>query len=349
MKPRSFLALAALTLIVVIAAVYAVLDQRSLTTIPSDREHAFDKLANTLNAAAEIDIVSIEARFTIVKTADGWGMKDRASYPVHFDKVKGALVALSELKLLEAKTSDPERYERLQVEEPEKKDSNAVRFAVRDAEGAVLASGVIGKPNPSLFGESGGGTYLRRGEEAQSWLAQGEVQLGRTLNDWLVRDIVNLQAEDVRRAVIRQPGGAEVVVRKDKKDDKTFAVDGVPEGRKLKDKDEGKSLAGGLWRLTFEDVKPAKDVAFPERFNVAEYETFDGLKVRVEMTMVEDDVWGRFQASAEAATGEKAAETKKKADEINARAKGWIYRLSPGEGERLTTKIEDILEKPKES
>ena len=37
------------------------------------------------------------------------------------------------------------------------------------------------------------------------------------------------------------------------------------------------------------------------------------------------------------------------ASEITERAKGWVYELSPGEGEKLTTKIEDILEKPKES
>ncbi len=30
-------------------------------------------------------------------------------------------------------------------------------------------------------------------------------------------------------------------------------------------------------------------------------------------------------------------------------AKGWVYELSPGEGEKLTTKIEGVLEKPEES
>jgi hypothetical protein len=38
-----------------------------------------------------------------------------------------------------------------------------------------------------------------------------------------------------------------------------------------------------------------------------------------------------------------------KADEINARTNGWLYKLSPGEGETLTTKMKDILAKPKES
>ena len=214
MRRSSFLVLAAVTLVVVIAAIYTVLQQRALTTIATDRERAFETLADTVNNAAEIDLVSSEAKFKIVKTDTGWGMEDRAKYPVHFDKVKSALVGLAELKLLEAKTSDASRYARLQVEEPDKDDAQSVRFEIKDGAGKVLANGIIGKQNPNLFGEGGGGTYLRRGNEAQSWLAEGEVTLGKTRNDWLVRDVVNIQGEDVSRAVIRQPDGAEIVITK---------------------------------------------------------------------------------------------------------------------------------------
>ena len=349
MKPRSFLALAALTALAVIAAVLAVIDQPALTTLTRGEESAFETLARGVNDAAELEIRSNEASFAIVKTGDGWGMKDRANYPVHFDKVKTALVGLSELKLLEAKTSDPARYKRLEVEEPDVEEAQSVRFAVRDAGGGTMASGLIGRLNPNLFGEGGGGTYLRRGEEEQSWLAAGEVTLGMTRNDWLNRDIVDIAAEQVRRAVIRQPDGAEIAVTQEKPDSGEYELEGIPEGRKLKDSSEPKNLAGGLWRLTFEDVKPAADIAFPGKPHVSVYETFDGLRVLIEMTMVDDVVWGRFSATAEDASGDKADEVRKRAETITARAKGWVYELSAGEGERLTTKIADILEEPKKS
>ena len=349
MKPRSFLALAGLTVLAVIAAILSVVDQPALTTLSKGDENAFEVLTERVNDAAELVVQSNEATFSIVRTRTGWGMKDRAKYPVHFDKVKTALVGLSELKLLEAKTSDPARYKRLEVEEPDAKETQSVRFEIKDGGGKSMASGIVGKLNPNLFGEGGGGTYLRRGKEEQSWLAAGEVTLGKTRNDWLVRDIVDIAAEKVRRAVIRQPDGAEIVITQEKPDSREYKLEGVPEGRKLKDSGEAKNLAGGLWRLTFEDVKPAADVKFPEKPNVSVYETFDGLKVHIEMTMVDKVVWGRFSATAEGASGDKADEIRKKAEEITARAKGWVYELSAGEGERLTTKIEDILEEPKKS
>lgn len=347
MKPRSFLVLAGLTVLAVIAAILVVIDQPALTTLTKGDESAFEVLTERVNDAAELAVRSNEATFSIVKTDTGWGMKDRAEYPVHFDKVKTALVGLSELKLLEAKTSDPSRYKRLEVEEPDTEEAQSVRFEIKDAAGKSMASGLVGRLNPNLFGEGGGGTYLRRGEEEQSWLAAGEVSLGKTRNDWMVRDIVDIAAEKVRRAVIRQPEGAEIVVTQEKPDSGEYKLEGIPEGRKLKDSGEAKNLAGGLWRLTFEDVKPAADIEFPPKPNVSVYESFDGLKVHIEMTTVDDVVWGRFSATADGASGEKAEDVRKKAAEITERAKGWVYELSAGEGERLTTKIEDILEDPK--
>ena len=350
MKPTKFMILAAVTAIFVFAAVVAVLGQREPAGVAADRERAFPALAERINDVTRISIKSGKASFTVERGDAGWGLTERSGYPVHFDKVKAAIVGLAELKLLESKTSDPARHARLHVENPDSLEARSVAIELRDAGGETLAAAIVGKLNANLFGSGGGGTYLRKGGEDLSWLAEGEVSLGAERNDWLVRDVVDIDADDVTRAVIRQPDGAEIVVDKPKPDDKEWSVSGVPEGRTLK-KDEGKNLAGGLWRLTFEDVKPAAELAFPERFHVAEYRTFDGLAVRVEITFVDDVAWGRFSALADDARGDEETRqaVAEKAGEINARTKGWVYELSAGEGERLTTKIDDVLEKPKES
>ncbi len=351
MKPKSFIVLAVLTAIFVVAAIWSVATQRGVTSIAADRERAFPDLIEKANDVATLEIVSNKAKFTIARVGDVWGLAEKGGYKVKFEKVKGAIVGLGELELLESKTSDPRRYQRLQVEDPGSLEAKSIGIELKDEDGKVLASGIIGKRQIGLFGAGGGGTYLRRGGDALSWLAEGIVDLGPEPNDWLIRDIVNLEAEDISRAVLRQPDGAEITVSRADKSAKDYVVAGIPEGRKLKDSSEGKNLAGGLWRLTFEDVKPAQDITFAETPYVAEYETFDGLKVRVEMTMLETVVWGRFSASADDAKGDdKAIEAlEKRAAMITERAKGWVYELSPGEGEKLTTKIEDILEQPKES
>lgn len=349
MNRTSFSILAGATAVLVAAAVYAIVSQPSLTTFPRDRERAFPGLSAKLNDADKISLVSNKAKFTIAKTDKGWGIAEKAGYPVAFDKVKSALVGLAELKLLEGKTSDSARYARLELETPDSVDAKSKRIEVRAGD-QVLAMGVIGKRNPNLFGEGGGGTYLRRGDNPQAWLAEGEITLGAAPNDWLIRDIVTVLEEDVRRAVIRQPDGAQLVIHRDEKKQKDLKLDSVPADRKPKQSDVN-GLAGGLWRLTFEDVKPAAEVPLPDKLNTATYETFDGLRIQVDMTMVGKVVWGRFSASTDGTQTDEAKkeEIAKLVTEINARTTGWIYELSAGEGERLTMKMDDLLEKPKET
>lgn len=352
MNRNSFLILAGVTAIVTVAAIVQVTKTPpSLTIASKDGAHAFPGLADKVNTVARIDIVTNEAKFSVTRTDKGWGLKDKAGYKVSFEKVKTAIVGLGDLKLLESKTSDPKRYDRLQVEAPDSITAKSIGVTLKGADGKMMADGIIGKRRVGLFGTGGAGTYLRRAGEKMSWLARGSVDLGMKPNDWMIRDIVNIEAEDIRRALIRQPDMAEIVVTKEKRSARKYAVSGVPEGRKLKDKAEGKNMAGGLWRLSFEDVKKASEVTFPEKINVAEYETFGGLKVRVEMTFVDKIVWGKFSASVDEAAGDEKSRKKAKtqADKINATASGWVYELSAGEGEKLTTKIEDILEKKKAS
>lgn len=346
MKPKSVAILAAATAIVAVAAVYSVLSQRTITRITSDREYVFPDLKAKVNDVAVMKVTSASQSFTIQRSDDGWGMKEKGGYRVSFEKVKSSIVALAELQLLESKTSDPERYERLDLRDPTTKEAKSKRVELLDTSGKIVAKGLIGRQNASLFGGSGGGTYLRRGDDKQSWLASGTVQIGATPNDWMVRDIANIDAENVKRVVIRQPDGAELVIHKTDKKQQKFTVDKVPAGRKLKSDNEGKEVAGGLWRLTLEDVRPATTVVFPKSFHKASYTTFGGLTVNVEVTVKGEDYWGRFSASAEGATGDDKAKEAvvKKTKEINDRVTGWHYRLSIGEGERLTSKMKDLLE-----
>ncbi len=347
MKTRTFYGFAAVTAVVVAAAVYAVVTQRAPSTVASGGERAFPALSTALNDAAEIAVKSNAASFTIKKAGDVWVIAEKDSYPVEFDKVKAALVKLAELRLLESKTSDPARYERLQLNNVADKDAKSKEVAVKDAKGQVLASGVLGRRNASLFGATASGTYIRRGSEPQAWLAEGDVDLGATPNDWLQRRIVEIPSERVKSAEVTQATGEKLFLHKEKPDDKNYTVDNIPAGRKLASEGEANGIGGGLWRLELEDVKKDSSLAF-DKPAVALFKTFDGITVRIESVFEGQDVWSRISATADDPQGDDAVKEKLKAEAaaITERAKGWTYKMSPGDGERLTRKLDDLLEKP---
>ena len=70
------------------------------------------------------------------------------------DKVRALVVALADMRLIEAKTSMPERYARLEVEDPEPEDAKSRLVRVESADGTVLAEVILGKRRHRLTGTS---------------------------------------------------------------------------------------------------------------------------------------------------------------------------------------------------
>ena len=84
----------------------------------------FPDLAPKLQDAARIEITHQGKTTAIVKHGDAWGLEDRGGYVVQASKLRGMLTALTELRLVEQRTTDPEQFNRLGLEDPNGKDRN---------------------------------------------------------------------------------------------------------------------------------------------------------------------------------------------------------------------------------
>jgi len=348
MKPRTFYAFAGITAAAVVAAAIAVSTQSDTISLTAGTEPAFPKLANAVNDVAKIEIKNAKGSFSITRDGDNWGMDQKEGYRVEFEKVKSAIVNLSQFKLIERKTSDPDRYGRLEVDTPNSPESKGRDITLKDAEGNLLAAAVIGKLNPSLFGSGGAGTYIRREGDEASWLARGQVELGEEPNNWMVRQIVNYGQEKIKRTVIIHPDGKQFAIFKASEKDKNFVLENIPQGRKMKNPDEANPLGGVMWRMMFDDVKKADKQEWPDKPWIAYYTAWDGFTVKIETAKIGEDYWGRFSATIDDAVTDvakrKAAEQTVK--EINERTAGWSYMLTAGDSEKLTFGIEEYLAKP---
>ena len=76
-------------------------------------------LESMLSETNQVTIVKggNEAVATLQRNADGWTVAERGGYPADFAKFRSSLLALAEARVLEVKTSDPEQYNRLGVED----------------------------------------------------------------------------------------------------------------------------------------------------------------------------------------------------------------------------------------
>ena len=347
MRPLSFIAFAVVSLALLAGAVYTVVTERGTTTVATGNAPMFPDLKAHINDAGEIEVANNAGHLTIKREGEDWKLVEKQGYPVPFDKPKDLLIALADLKMLEPKTKDATRYERLAVQDIGPKASDAVRITVKDRADKTLAAAIFGRRNESLYGKMGGGTYLRRVGEDQAWLAEGTVKVGVTHKEWVDRIIVDLKKKDVKRVAMHHPGDGSFVASKADANRKNLTLERMPEGRKLKSDGEIDGIVEIMDKLDLEDVKKATDVEFPVPGHSVEFATFDGMIVRVEATSPKQYVyWAKFSArvAPEAAEPDKV---RAEVEKINARVNGWAYEIAAGYGEKVMKKLEELLDEKK--
>jgi hypothetical protein len=296
MSPKAFVILAAITLVAVVGAVFAVLSQPGTTTLQVVDEPAFPTLREEPDAVAKIVVTTPGGSITLVReTGDRWAALERYGYPVDRQRVRELVVALADMRLIERKTAQPEHYHRLQVEDPGAEDAKSHLVRLESADGTVLAEAIIGNQRHRLTGTEPSGTYLRRPGEAASWLASGGVQIGDDVAAWLDDQIVDLNGRAIERISIQPATGRGYVVERDDPGGELRLAD-LGEGETAKEDADFARLTGALSGVRLQDVKPRDQLSWPEESSLAQIRTFDGLELTVRLAQIDDGYWATFDA-----------------------------------------------------
>ncbi|NKB19751.1 MAG: DUF4340 domain-containing protein [Alphaproteobacteria bacterium] len=346
MTARSFILYSIITAILVVAAIVAVSSRPASTLIARDRALIFPGVDAKLNDVASFEIKSADRAYTIKRKSDGWGIAELGGYGADFNKVKTVLVELAQLKFLEAKTSDPKRYERLGLRDVTAKGAKSREITVRDKDGKVLASGLIGNRNEDLFGSGRGGTYMRVGDKKQTWLVEGIVSTGAGPSDWVNKKIVDIKRPRIKRLVIQAPGGGLTVVSRPLAKQKDFQLADIPAGKRQRGKWETNDMAKVLDKVELIDLKRADQIPMPkDKLYKATIQTFGGLLIHTQAIKVgKKKFWARFSASVDAGAATDAKKVKEAADIFNARHNGYVYEVNEKTGKKLTCDHVNLLE-----
>ena len=362
MSPKLILGLAVLTLVATAAAVVAVMERPGHGAVRVGDQIAFPQLRDAPDTAARLVVESAsDGEVTIERDGERWVAADRDGYPVATGPVRSLLVGLAQMRLIEAKTAVPERYPRLEVEDVGAEGARSRLVRVETADGEVLAETLVGKQRDRLTGTEPAGTYIRRPDEARSWLASGGLDVETAVTGWLEPEIVDLAPDRIERVEI-EPAGRDgyAIVRTGEQADLTLA--GLGEDEALAEDANLSRVTGAFRNLELEDVKPAGEVAWPDPVDRVRVTTSDGLDLGFRLARIGDEAWlevvsvkatpaapaepaadeGAAEVTAaEAADSEPAPDPEALAREIEARTAGWGYRV--------TTSIYDRLSEPRET
>lgn len=303
---------------------------------PSERQSfaagrpVFPDLAPKLAQAVRIEIVhQNKPAVTIEKTPSGWTLAERGGYRVIAGKLHALLAGLTELRLVEPRTSDPANFARLGVDPAG--DGNLLR--VLDANNHPIVELIVGHSRKPTQGNLPEQVYIRRPNENQSWLAEGQLDVEADPQLWLDREIMNIDHGRVAHVTVRHGADSLQFARQG---DKLALVEPAdhPPLEAFKTEDVGRALEA----LSFEDVRPVKGTPAPSDAQSV-FTTTDGLVITVDLTHDGKDSWARFSAAG-------GDQTKAEADGLNARLASWSYRLESWKEKSLSPLLDELKKAP---
>ena len=362
---RSVLILAIVTLVAVGAIVFV---DRESGTAERDGEIVFPALLEQVNSVVRVGVTGNEGKFTLARDGDTWVVEEKERYAADPDLVHKLLLGAAGMKRVEPKTSNPELYPKLWLEDPSGKDAKSVQFALENASGAELANWVLGDRRPSKSDSSRTELYVRVADNPMAWLVEGSVPGGQKIIDWLDRAVARIDRERLRAVEVVQADSTIIAVNKSLPADADFVLQGIPADREVDSQYRINDIGRFLEDLRLEDVAPSASLDFAgsldKRVTVT---TFDGLRIHLEMVMRDGEAWvqlraefdeGLVEKSEDAAetSGDDAGATPKdepgslrpgeeiqaEAERLNARWKGWAYELPSFKRDYIAKRMDEL-------
>lgn len=291
---------------------------------------AYPGLAPRLTQAARIEIIRHNERSTLLRAGEGWVVEQAALYPARLPKLREMLTALTELRLLEERTSDAALHARLGVDDPATPGSTATRLRVLDAQGGVIAEGIFGTRRARTQGQVADTQFFRRADEAVSWLAEGRVVADGDPQLWVDREIALLAPDRLRRVEVQRAGEAPLTLERAGEVDaplRVIAPADAPGTAPAALEDIGRAFD----LLTFDDVRPATELA-GEALGQARFLYTDDLTITAWPRRLDGQLWMVLRADGGP-----------EAQGLHARWQGWAYRIGEWKEKSLIPRLEDLL------
>jgi hypothetical protein len=296
---------------------------------PGQAALAFPDLATRLQQVARIEVKRHDGTLTVQRQGDLWVLPERAGYPARSERVRELLTGLTELRLTEPRTANPELLERLGLNDPTQPGSTASLLRVLDGEGRAIAELVIGRRRIRTQGNVPEAAFIRRANETQAWLAEGRLPIDGDPNLWLDRDIVNIARDRVQRVIVERAGEPPLALARAGEADAPLRVV-QPALTPPIDETSLDEVGRAFEFLTFIEVKTEAEIP-GEAVGASRFALTDNLTIIARVNRSPDAIWIRL-----------AAEGDDEAARLNARWRGWAYQVGQWKERALVPRLADL-------
>lgn len=304
MKQKQIIGLGVAAVLLMALAVFVSESRKPAQEAPSAGPLARG-LEAQLNALDSV-VVQVAGGETItLKRVDStWTVQEKHAFPADIVKLRELLLNVAQARRIEPKTAVASSYPVLGVQDIDAEGASNVMLQIGSGESAVEV--ILGQNN-----SRGVGTFVRLKGEAQSWLVDRNLAAGRTANDWLRRDVLDIAANRITSIEVQPAQGGVVQIQANTEGGEgEFRLANLPEGRELASAFVVDATAGILSGLRLDDVQPAADFtpADGSEATTASFETREGISLDIEAWTLEGDTWARIAVSLDQAAADQRIE-----------------------------------------
>jgi len=220
-------------------------------------------------------------------------------------------------------------------------DADSKLVQLIDEAGNSVAEVVLGKIKYGLLGPGRNGVYVRVPGEAQTWLVSGDVSAPLDVRGWARKGVYEFSEDDVWRVAISHDDGEVLVYERQEDGDETsFRIADLPDGFVMKSNADLEFDVRSVAQLELWDVRSAAGAAVPA----------DAREVTVDMTMLDGTNLTAHVVSEDKDThwvsvfAWSTGEASERIDEINARARGWQFKIQTYKANYFIRRLEDVAE-----
>ena len=350
----------ALTLIVVIAAV--IVSQQRAPQTSMEKTRLFPELTGKINDVSELVIHDGQTTLTVHRVSGKWSIAEADDYPALVDKVKQTVLAVSDLQVVAEKTSNPDLYKRLGVEDPDSLGATS-HLLTLTADGDELATLIAGETRRSKSASSAPGLYVRIPGQQQALLVEGRLTVSTDIIQWIKRDIINIEGDRVNRVHIQPADRPEAILKKDGPAD-DLVLQNIPEGKEQQSEYLVSRMATVLENIFVDGVRKEDSIDSTRPDAIIDVTTFDGLTANVRVMKSGEHTYALFSFAAETdrtagadgadeGAGDNEAEEEEvevtpdqEAETLNKLVQGWAYQLSTSKAELFNQSLSDLIRDP---
>jgi hypothetical protein len=257
---------------------------------------------NTLDHVA-VQVAGGET-ITLKRVDSTWTVQEKHAFPADIVKLRELLLNVAQSRRIEAKTAIASSYPVLGVQDIDAEGASNLLLQI--GSGASAVEVILGQNN-----SRGVGTFVRLKDEAQSWLVDRNLAAGRTANDWLRRELLDIASNRITAIEVQPAQGDEVQIQANTEGGEgEFRLANLPAGRELASAFVVDATAGVLSGLRLDDVQPSAGFTPAEgsESTLASFKTREGINLEIEAWTLAGDTWARIAVSLDQAAADQRIE-----------------------------------------